>query len=924
MGRRAVKVLIAIAILGLWELGRGAILLAPPNPPFLSTAGPSAVAQTEPLAATPCVDGFAGLYPCQNVNLLSFVPLANMACGAGNSLWGWTDPMNGKEYALMGCNNGISFVDISDPETPVYLGRLPTRTSNSSWRDVRVYANHAYVISEASGHGMQVFDLTRLRDVVSPPVIFTQDAHYSGFGSCHTIAINEATGFAYGAGSNTCSGGLHMVNIQNPVAPTPAGCVSSDGYTHETQCVVYNGPDTAYQGREICFNSNADTLTIVDVTDKSAPVQLSRTGYVGRGYVHQGWLTENHVFFLLDDELDERNFNHNSRTYIWNVSDLDAPVLIGSYTGPSRAVDHNQYIRGSYAYQANYRSGLRILDITGISSANLAEVAFFDIYPPDDAPNFNGAWNNYPFFPSGNVIVSGIEQGLFVLQPVLDPNPTSLSINDVSVAEGNSGTVNASFTVSLSAVSSQTVTVDYATANGTATAGSDYVATSGPLSFSPGTTTQTVTVTVNGDVLDEPNETFFVDLTNPSNATIADPQGIGTIVDDDGTPSLSIGDTSVTEGNSGTVNASFPVSLSAPSGQTVTVLYATANGTATAGSDYTARTGILSFPPGMTGQTVIVSVIGDLLNEPNETFFVNLSGAINATLEDPQGIGTIIDDDAVTVSAISPSSGPAAGGTNLTITGTSFQPGAGVRIGGVPATGVTVVSDTQITASTPPLSPGTLNDVDVTNPSSPSPARPADPLHPSHVHFLADFLDVPGAHPFHDFIERIFRNGITAGCGEGNYCPDSSVARDQMAIFLLRGKHGGSYMPPAATGTVFNDVPITAFAAAFIEQLYAEGITSGCSVNPPLYCPASPVTRGQMAVFLLRARLGSGYVPPAATGIFGDVPQGDSFAPWIEDLFSRGITSGCSVSPPLYCPNALNTRGQMAVFLTRTFNLPLP
>ncbi|MCI0397259.1 MAG: choice-of-anchor B family protein [Chloroflexi bacterium] len=377
----------------------------------------------EALAAVPCVSGSAGGYPCNNVDLLAFMPLANIGGGQGNDIWGWTDPQTGKEYALMGRTSGSSFVDISDPENPIYLGNLPTHTSNSTWRDIKVYNNHAFIVSEASGHGMQVFDLTRLRTVTSPPVTFSESAHYPNFGNAHNIAINEASGYAYAIGSNTCSGGLHMVNIQNPTSPTSAGCYSGDGYTHDTQCVIYNGPDTQHQGKEICFSSNEDTLTIVDVTTKSAPIMLSRTGYAGSGYTHQGWLTENHRYFLLDDELDEQQNGHNTRTYIWDVANLDSPTLIGNYTGPTPAIDHNLYIKGNFAYEANYRAGLRILDITNIGSGSLVEAGYFDIYPSSNTANFNGAWSNYPFFNSGVVIVSGIEQGLFVLQPNLGPQP---------------------------------------------------------------------------------------------------------------------------------------------------------------------------------------------------------------------------------------------------------------------------------------------------------------------------------------------------------------------------------------------------------------------------------------------------------------------------------------------------------------------
>jgi choice-of-anchor B domain-containing protein len=374
------------------------------------------------LSAIPCVGGFAGTYPCNKVDLMAFLPLGDIGGGSGNDIWGWTDPLDGKEYALMGRSSGTSFVDISDPENPIYLGNLPTHSSNSLWRDIKVYNNHAFIVSEASGHGMQVFDLTELRSVVNPPITFNETAHYAGFSNSHNIAINEASGFAYAVGTNTCSGGLHMIDISNPLNPTSAGCYSGDAYTHDTQCVIYNGPDAEHQGKEVCFSSNEDTLTIVDVSNKNTPVMLSRTTYPGVSYTHQGWLTEDHVYFLLDDEGDEMSHGHNTRTYLWNLNNLDVPLLIGNYTATTPAIDHNLYVKGNYVYQSNYRAGLRILDISGIGGGTLEEKGFFDIYPANDDPNFNGSWSNYPYFDSGIVIVSGIEQGLFVLRPQLVPD----------------------------------------------------------------------------------------------------------------------------------------------------------------------------------------------------------------------------------------------------------------------------------------------------------------------------------------------------------------------------------------------------------------------------------------------------------------------------------------------------------------------
>jgi len=410
-----------------------------------------------PRTITECIGGMAGIYPCSNIDLLAYMPLGTIGGGNGNDSWGWTGCGN-REFALMGRSSGTSFVEITDPVNPVYLGNLPTQTSNSTWRDIKTYNDYAFIVSEASGHGMQVFDLSQLCNVPNPPVTFSNSAHYNGFSNAHNIVINEDSGYAYGVGTNTCSGGLHMVNIQNPLSPTNAGCFSTDGYTHDAQCVIYDGPDIQHQGEEICFNANEDTLTIVDVTNKATPIQLSRTPYAGSGYTHQGWLTEDQAYFLLDDELDELDFGHNTRTYIWDIADIDNPVLIGNFTADVAAIDHNQYVKGNYAFQANYRAGLRILDITDVANANLFEEAYFDIYPASNSANFNGAWSTYPYFDSGVVIISGIEQGLFIVQPTTLPNPNAgscdtpadipwLSVSPVSgsTAEGESTPVNVIF-----------------------------------------------------------------------------------------------------------------------------------------------------------------------------------------------------------------------------------------------------------------------------------------------------------------------------------------------------------------------------------------------------------------------------------------------------------------------------------------------
>lgn len=421
------------------------LAVVPALPALAHSSGPDPHANPAPAtvgavtqAATPCVGGMAGSYPCNKVDMLAQMPLNTIGGGNGNDIWGWTDPQTGKEYALMGRTSGTSFVDISAPESPVYLGNLPTATSNSSWRDVKVYNNYAYIVSEASGHGLQVFDLKRLRGLTGPPVTFTADARDTSFGNAHNIAINEASGYAYVIGSNTCSGGPRMFNLATPASPAFAGCVSGDGYTHDTDAVTYHGPDTAYTGSELLFSSNEDTLTVVDVTTKSNPVQLARKTYSGTGYTHQGWLTEDHKYFLMNDETDEQNLGHNTRTRMWDVQDVNNPVLLGYYDGKTPAIDHNLYVKGNLAYESNYRAGLRIIDITNRTNpSSWTEAGFFDVYPASDSAAFNGTWSNYPYFASGVVIVSSIEDGLFILKPNLSaPDPVTVYSDTFESAAG--------------------------------------------------------------------------------------------------------------------------------------------------------------------------------------------------------------------------------------------------------------------------------------------------------------------------------------------------------------------------------------------------------------------------------------------------------------------------------------------------------
>ncbi|MFQ5678723.1 MAG: choice-of-anchor B family protein [Gemmatimonadota bacterium] len=380
-----------------------------------------------------CQAGRASLFGCERVDLLSFLPVQQLGGARGvrlNDVWGWTDPETGREYAIVGRLDGTSFVEVTDPYRPVYLGDLPKTEGapGSTWRDMKVYGNHVFIVADgAEAHGMQVFDLTRLRSVENPPATFTEDAHYDGIHSAHNIVIDTASGFAFAVGNSsggeTCGGGLHMIDVREPTRPTFAGCFADPatgrrrtGYTHDGECLVYRGPDEEHRGKEICFGANETALSIADVTDKQHPKPLAVAQYPNVGYAHQGWLTEDQRYFYMDDELDEVQGNADrTRTLVWDVADLDDPVLVKEFFGATGATDHNLYVRGRYVYQSNYVAGLRVLDISDPEDPQ--EVAHFDTVPyGENTAGFGGSWSNYPFFPSGIVIVTSGNEGLFVLR----------------------------------------------------------------------------------------------------------------------------------------------------------------------------------------------------------------------------------------------------------------------------------------------------------------------------------------------------------------------------------------------------------------------------------------------------------------------------------------------------------------------------
>ena len=375
-----------------------------------------------------CLDGHASVFECRNVNITAFLPIKDLGGTRGtrvNDVWGWTDPDTGREIAIVGRTDGTSFVDISDPYNPRFLGDLPATEGSRHmiWRDIKVYRNHAYIVADAAlEHGVQVFDLRQLGKVRGDPVTFEVTYLYDRIHSAHNIVINEETGFAYAVGNSgggdTCGGGFHMIDLEDPAQPTFAGCFAQEGtgrrgtgYAHDAQCVIYHGPDTEHVGKEVCFGSNETHLNVADMSDKGASVSIATISYPNVAYAHQGWLTDDHRYFYMNDEADEpQGLVAGTRTLVWDVIDLDDPILIKEYIAETTATDHNLYIVGDLMYQSNYTAGFRVLDIS--DPADPVEIGFFDTSPYEGG----ASWSNYPFFKSGIIPVTVIGDGLFLLK----------------------------------------------------------------------------------------------------------------------------------------------------------------------------------------------------------------------------------------------------------------------------------------------------------------------------------------------------------------------------------------------------------------------------------------------------------------------------------------------------------------------------
>ncbi|MEM7032795.1 MAG: choice-of-anchor B family protein [Chloroflexota bacterium] len=498
-----------------------------------------------------CENGFASIYPCQNVDLLGQISLEQFSSSPGeaNDIWGFVDMNDNREYAIIGLQNGTAVVDVTDPASPVEIGTISGKST--IWRDIKVYQFYnedesrwnAYAYVAADGmivQGLQIIDLTGLPNTISLANTYTEfniahNVFLSHVDHTTGITISGSSAYAFIPGSNLDGGAFRILDLQNPVSPTLVSQPTAGmQYSHDVTTLVITDTRTAdcdlgHNPCELIIDFNENTVDIWDVTDKTSPLQISSTPYIGARYTHSGWWSADKQFVFIQDESDERAGNPTTLRTL-DISDLTNPTISNVWQGPTNAIDHNGFTKGDRYYMSNYERGLTILDISDPNDPQ--PVGLFDTFPSRDDDDFNGAWGVYPYLPSGTILVSDINRGLFLLReqstnPDPDPDPTppeppsldvSLQVNSHIVNVGETMTYTyritntANVTQSIQATDDRFGAVPLSLTGNTATIllsqlAPQAVATgliTDIASFEPISNLLTNTVTVTGTVYNEP------------------------------------------------------------------------------------------------------------------------------------------------------------------------------------------------------------------------------------------------------------------------------------------------------------------------------------------------------------------------------------------------------------------------------------
>ncbi|MDH4047416.1 MAG: choice-of-anchor B family protein [Gammaproteobacteria bacterium] len=619
------------------------------------------------MPATPCINGVAGVIPCNNMDLLAHIELPRLGpgVGTGNDVWGFVDLNSNREYVIAGTNIGTAVIDVTDPENPREVGFIDGQ--NASWRDIKVYQRfdessnrwqaYAYVTTDGSTDGLFAIDLSAL------PHRIIRGGYSSDYFSAHNVfatGVDFSTGVSLAgvspsliiAGSNLGGGQFRRYSLANPDAPAfISGASSSADYMHDAASLVITDSrkDTqcvsAGNHCEVLLDFNESTFDLWDISNASNPQRLSRTPYNNAGYTHSGWPTEDGRYVFLHDELDEQRFGLSTTVRVFSIANLATPSLAGSWTGPTTAIDHNGFVRGNRYYMSNYARGLTVLDIS--NPATPVEVGRFDSYPFSDSGSFVGAWGTFPYLHSRVVAISDINYGIYlVADRTLDVPQGRLQF--ASASFGTTEGSQASLLVQRLGGSSGNASVDYQLVPATASA-ADYTATTGTLSWGPGDTgDRSIDISAVSDGVNESLERVLVNLVNP---------GGGASLGDIATASLYIGDAGAAAGirfvepaleltERGFGTAVVVLHRIGSAGGAVSVDFALTGGDAGQPDDFTGpASGTVSWADGDADPKWIeFAIVDDGISENTEFFEVMLSNPVGATLDGPATVTVNIEN----------------------------------------------------------------------------------------------------------------------------------------------------------------------------------------------------------------------------------------------------------------------------------------
>ena len=520
-----------------------------------SFAGGTAL-QAAAVAPADCTQGFAGQFPCRNISLHSQVSLAQFSSRpvSAANVWGFVDLNDDREYAVVGLRNGTAIIEVTDPANPREVGTVPGNPS--PWREVKVYQVHdaaaqrwrayAYVTTEAANSGLQVIDMSGLPQTagLASTILDTSSQHtlyISNIDYATNAALPGMTPLLYVAGSNLSPGSWRAYSLANPAFPQLVGAAPSGGYMHDSSSLVVADARVAqctpgHDPCEVLLDFNVDQVQLWDVTNELQPVLLGSATNPSNRYIHSGWPTANGSHVIFHDELEEIQLGLPTRLYTLDLTDLRAPTVQVSHTGPTTTTDHNGYVRGTSYYVSHYRRGVVVYDAANPNA--LVEIASFDNYltPSANTAGTDGAWGVYPFLPSGNLLVSDIENGLFVLRDQtrsLDASAGRLGFGELSAtAAENAGTI--SVRVRRTLGRSGSVSLQYATSAGSATEGADYTAASGTLSWPAGDIAdKVIAIPVTEDASVENAETLTLTLSSLTGGAGLDGSSALTVTIDD-------------------------------------------------------------------------------------------------------------------------------------------------------------------------------------------------------------------------------------------------------------------------------------------------------------------------------------------------------------------------------------------------------